>query len=99
MRKEMELTLSGDNKEEAYEALEKSKAFINKKPDKKHYRFVHISIDDADGVEHKVTCGGRFSEDNAVKDFSDAYESGKKLLDTCDNFRRFYIAATIRKEK
>lgn len=99
MKKEMELTLSGYNKEEAYEALEKSKAFINKKPDKKYYRFVYISINDVDGVEHKVTCGGTFSDDDEVKRFDNAYETGKKLLDGDGNFGKFYIAATIRKEK
>ena len=96
MEKEQKLTFKGSNKEEAYEALEKSKIFITKKPNKEYFRFIYISINDGN-TNHELSGGGYV--DTSLKDIDDGYKRAKKMLDDCDNLSNFYISASLTKEK
>ena len=96
MVKEKDLTFRGYNKEEGYEALERSKAFISREPNVDYRRFIYISIKDTDDIEHTVSAGGHLNETEDAESIENAYDNGKKLLDECENLERFYISANVR---
>lgn len=100
MKKEMDLTFTGNNKDEAYKALEKIMKFVFKKPKHQdYYRFVYISIHDTNDIENNVNAGVWFKDKNGYSDLEKAFKDGHKVIDNCENFKRFYISGTVKIEK
>ena len=94
MTKERNLTLTGRDKNEALEALKAIKKFSTKKPEKRYYRHVYISVN-SDGVEHTVSDGGVLGKTLNVDDLITKAEI---TINETVNFERFFISATIRKD-
>lgn len=96
----MDLTFAGNNKDEAYKALEKIMKFVFKKPKQQdYYRFAYISIHDTNDVEYKVSNGVWFKDKNGYSDLEKVFKDGHKVIDDCENFKRFYISGMVEIEK
>ena len=95
MKKEKTLRYTGDKKNEAFMALELTKDFITRKPEKDYFRHLYIGIHDANEVDHIVSDGGRINED---LDLDDLYEKASKMLSEVGKINSFYISATISTE-
>lgn len=93
MKKEQQLTFTGNNKEEALEALKSIKKFVSKKPEKDYYRHIYVSIDNNAGIERNVSDGGTLGKDLNV---DEVCEKAKTIINEIVDFKRFYISATIR---
>ena len=93
MKKEQDLTFTGDNKEDAFKALKSIKKFVTKKPEKDFYRHIYVSIEDNADIEHIISDGGYLSKNLKIDEICDKAET---MIDGFVDFKRFYISATIK---
>ena len=93
MKKELDLTFTGDNKEDAFKALKSIKKFVTKKQEKDFYRHIYVNIDDNAGIEHITSDGGYLSKNLKIDEICDKAET---MIDGIVDFKRFYISATIK---
>ena len=93
MKKELDLTFTGDNKEDALKALKSIKKFVAKKPEKDFYRHIYVNIDDSAGIEHVTSDGGYLSKDFKIDKICNKVEI---MINGFADFKRFYISATIK---
>ena len=93
MKKEQDLTFTGDNKEDAFKALKSIKKFVTKKPEKDFYRHIYVNIEDNAGIEHITSDGGYLSKNLKIDEICDKAET---MIDGFVDFKRFYISATIK---
>ena len=93
MKKEMDLTFTGDNKEDAFKALKSIKKFVAKKPEKDFYRHIYVNVENNEGVEYIKSDGGYLSKDLKIDEICDEAET---IINEVVDFKRFDIMATIR---
>lgn len=90
MKIEREITFAGDSIDEVEKAVSKAKEFIIKKPEKKYYRYVYISLKDSDKASHDIFEGSR-----DIKTVLVALDKALNMLKTIENFKRYYINISI----
>ena len=93
MKKEQDLTFTGDNKEDAFKALKSIKKFVARKPEKDFYRHIYVNIEDNAGIEHNTSDGGYLSKDLKIDEICNKAET---MINRVVDFKRFYISATIK---
>ena len=90
MKVERKMIFTGNDIKEIQSALTKAKKFVMKKPEKKYWRYIYVSIDDADGVNHYVSDG---SYD--IKNFEKLFIKADKMISKITFVDRYYISVSV----
>lgn len=100
MKIEKEITIVGYNFEDLNDGFQKIKKAINKAPEKRdNGRFLYITVETTDKIEHRVTWNGCLRDDE--DDLKKTIDSANSIIEsvTEETFYRFYFSAKLKNEK